>query len=88
MKQILLSLMGEQDTGHVDTLFASIKAFILDVRTNPLHREFIVDVQEVMEEIAIDPEVLDDPASRMALKVMYNSAVKMLAGMILKKCSK
>eukprot|EP00026_Physarum_polycephalum_P003084 Phypoly_transcript_03093.p1 GENE.Phypoly_transcript_03093~~Phypoly_transcript_03093.p1 ORF type:complete len:686 (+),score=106.19 Phypoly_transcript_03093:483-2540(+) len=80
MKQILLSLMGGQDAAHVDALFASLKAFWQDVSTNPVHQEFIADVQEVIEDIATTPEILDDPAARLALKVMYNSAMKMLYG--------
>ena len=81
MKHILASLMGEQENGHVDGFFANMKAFVRDVRTNPLHREFVVDVEEVLAEITEEPEVLDDPAARMALRVLYNSAIKMLSGM-------
>lgn len=82
IKQILGGLMGEHESAHVDALFENLKAFSHDVKENPVYREFLVDVHEVLEEIADHPEVLDDPAARMALRVMYNSAVKMLNCMV------
>lgn len=80
IKQILEALMSEQDNTRVDAFFTHIKAFINEARTNPTYREFLMDAEEVLQDIASSPEILEDPATRLALKGMFQSALNLLRG--------
>lgn len=72
--------MGEQDSAHVGAFFTNMKAFVAEVGNNPAYREFVIDSEELLEQVAEDPDTLEDPAARMALKGMYKSAINMLRG--------
>lgn len=80
-KYILQALMGEPGNPHVDAMIAHLETFLRDIKANPTYREFVVDAEEVLEEVADTPEVLEDPATRLALKGMYKSAINILRGM-------
>lgn len=73
-------LMGEQDSQHVNSFFSHIKAFFQEIRNTPMYREFIVDAEELLADVAANPDTLEDPEARVALKGMYRSAIRILKG--------
>ncbi len=80
LKGILRSLTNEKDNTRVESLFASLTAFMDTVSSMPQYREFMASAQAALGRIADTPEILDNPNANAAMKDIFHNGLRILHG--------